>query len=229
MLKVNNLSKSWKDFKLKNVSFEIDKEYCVILGPSGAGKSVLIKCIAGILKPDSGKIILNGDDITNLPPEKRNVGYVPQNYALFPNKNVYKNIAYGLIIKKSSKLEIDRKVKEIAEFLNISHLLDRDVKTLSGGEQQMLAIARGLMSNPRLLLMDEPSLGLAPILVKSIFETIKTINESGVTVLLVEQNAKAALKLANRGYVMEVGNIVLEDESSNLLTNPQVRKAYLGG
>lgn len=101
MLKVNNLSKIWKDFKLKNVSFEIDREYCVILGPSGAGKSVLIKCIAGILKPDSGRIILNGEDITNLPPEKRNVGYVPQNYALFPNKNVYKNIAYGLIIKKS--------------------------------------------------------------------------------------------------------------------------------
>jgi molybdate/tungstate transport system ATP-binding protein len=227
MLKVNNLSKSWKDFKLKNVSFEIDKEYCVILGPSGAGKSVLIKCIAGILKPDSGKIILNGEDITNLPPEKRNVGYVPQNYALFPNKNVYKNIAYGLIIKKASKLEIDRKVKEIAEFLNISHLLNRDVKTLSGGEQQRVALARALILNPSILLLDEPTSAVDIKIKESIISELKKIKH--IPVLHITHDLSEARTLGEKIGIFMNGELIAFGDK-DILKKPNSKKAaeFLG-
>jgi len=227
MLKVENLSKIWKDFKLKNVSFEIDKEYCVILGPSGAGKSVLIKCIAGILKPDSGKIILNGEDITNLPPEKRNVGYVPQNYALFPNKNVYKNIAYGLIIKKSSKLEIDRKVKEIAEFLNISHLLDRDVKTLSGGEQQRVALARALILNPSILLLDEPTSAVDIKIKESIISELKKIKH--IPVLHITHDLAEARTLGEKIGIFMNGELIAFGDK-DILKKPNTKKVaeFLG-
>ena len=157
------------------------------------------------------------------------ISQVPEGRRLFGTLTVEENLELGAFTIKDKKVVEKNKEWSYSLFPRLKERRKQLAGTLSGGEQQMLAIARGLMSNPRLLLMDEPSLGLAPILVKSIFETIKTINESGVTVLLVEQNAKAALKLAKRGYVMEVGNIVLEDKASNLLTNPQVRKAYLGG
>ncbi|AAB99375.1 TPA: ATP-binding cassette domain-containing protein [Methanocaldococcus jannaschii] len=227
MLKVNNLSKIWKDFKLKNVSFEIDREYCVILGPSGAGKSVLIKCIAGILKPDSGRIILNGEDITNLPPEKRNVGYVPQNYALFPNKNVYKNIAYGLIIKKVNKLEIDRKVKEIAEFLNISHLLNRDVKTLSGGEQQRVALARALILNPSILLLDEPTSAVDIKIKESIISELKKIKH--IPVLHITHDLAEARTLGEKVGIFMNGELIAFGDKS-ILKKPKNKKVaeFLG-
>ncbi len=227
MLKVNNLSKIWKDFKLKNVSFEIDKEYCVILGPSGAGKSVLIKCIAGILKPDAGKIILNGKNITNLPPEKRNVGYVPQNHALFPNKNVYKNIAYGLLIKKVNKLEIDRKVKEIAEFLNISHLLNRDVKTLSGGEQQRVALARALILTPSILLLDEPTSALDIKIKESIISELKKIKD--IPVLHVTHDLTEARTLGEKIGIFMDGELIAFG-NKDILKKPNNKKVaeFLG-
>ncbi|WP_456375033.1 ATP-binding cassette domain-containing protein [Methanocaldococcus sp.] len=227
MLKVCNLSKIWKDFKLKNVSFEISNEYCVILGPSGAGKSVLIKCIAGILKVDSGKIILNGRDITNLPPEKRNVGYVPQNYALFPNKNVYKNIAYGLIIRKVDKLEIDRKVKEIAEFLNISHLLDRDIKTLSGGEQQRVSLARALVLNPSILLLDEPTSALDIRIKESIISELKKIKD--IPVLHITHDLAEARTLGEKVGIFIDGELI-DFGDKKILKKPNNRKVaeFLG-
>ncbi|XRO74861.1 ATP-binding cassette domain-containing protein [Methanocaldococcus sp. 28A] len=227
MLKVENLSKSWKDFRLKNVSFEMDKEYCVILGPSGAGKSVLIKCIAGILKPDSGRILLNGRDITNLPPEKRNVGYVPQNYALFPNKNVYKNIAYGLIIKKVNKLEIDRKVKEIAEFLNISHLLDRNVKTLSGGEQQRVALARALILNPSILLLDEPTSAVDIKIKESIISELKKIKH--IPVLHITHDLAEARTLGEKIGIFINGELIAFG-AKEILKKPKNKKVaeFLG-
>jgi len=160
ILKINDISKEYNDFKMKNVSFSIANEYCIILGPSGAGKSVLINCIAGITNVDSGEIILNDENITNLPPEKREVGYVPQNYALFPNKNAYNNIAYSLKIRKYNKIEIEKKVNNISEFLNMSHLLNRNITTLSGGEQQRVALARALILKPKILLLDEPTSAL---------------------------------------------------------------------
>ncbi|AEF96006.1 ATP-binding cassette domain-containing protein [Methanotorris igneus] len=177
MLRIENLSKIWKEFQLKNINLEINKEYCIILGPSGAGKSVLLKCIAGILKVDSGKIYFNGEDITNLPPEKRNFGYVPQNYALFPNMNVYKNIAYGLRIRGYPKPKIDKKVEEIAEFLNIKHLLNRKPTTLSGGEQQRVALARALVLEPNLLLLDEPTSALDMNNKEKIIGELKRVGE----------------------------------------------------
>ncbi|ACV23859.1 ATP-binding cassette domain-containing protein [Methanocaldococcus fervens] len=227
MLKVNNLSKIWKDFKLKNVSFEIDKEYCVILGPSGAGKSVLIKCIAGILKPDSGKIILNGEDITNLPPEKRNIGYVPQNYALFPNKNVYKNIAYGLIIKKANRLEIERKVKEIAEFLDITHLLNREVKSLSGGEQQRVALARALILDPSILLLDEPTSAVDIKIKESIISELKKIKH--IPVLHVTHDLAEARTLGEKIGIFINGELIAFGDK-DVLKKPKNKKAaeFLG-
>ncbi|ACX72814.1 ABC transporter releated protein [Methanocaldococcus vulcanius M7] len=221
MLKVENLSKNWKEFKLKNISFEIGKEYCVIIGPSGAGKSVLLKCVAGILKPDNGEITLNGEDITNLPPEKRNVGYVPQNYALFPNKNVYKNIAYGLIVRKINKCEIERKVKEISEFLNISHLLDRDVKTLSGGEQQRVALARALILNPDILLLDEPTSALDTKIKENIITELKKIKN--IPVLHITHDLAEARTLGEKIGIFINGELI-SFGSKKILKHPTNKK-----
>ncbi|MBP2143142.1 molybdate/tungstate transport system ATP-binding protein [Methanococcus voltae] len=177
MLKLENVSKSWKEFQLKNVSFELRDKYCVILGPSGAGKSVIIQCIAGILDVDNGKIYYDDEDITDLKPELRNFGYVPQNYALFPNMNVYKNIKYGMTIRKVDKLTADKKIRDIAEFLNISHILERTPKTLSGGEQQRVALARALVLNPKLLLLDEPTSALDIHIKDTVMDELKKISE----------------------------------------------------
>jgi len=234
MLEIKNLHVKYGNIEaIHGIDIKIDKgEIVTILGANGAGKSTTLMTISGLIKPSEGSIIFEGEDITQVPANKiveMGISQVPEGRRLFGTLTVEENLELGAFTIKDKKTIEKNKEWSYSLFPRLKERRKQLAGTLSGGEQQMLAIARGLMSNPRLLLMDEPSLGLAPILVKSIFETIKTINESGVTVLLVEQNAKAALKLANRGYVMEVGNIVLEDESSNLLTNPQVRKAYLGG
>ncbi|MCX8176099.1 MAG: ATP-binding cassette domain-containing protein, partial [Candidatus Bathyarchaeota archaeon] len=157
MLKVENVSKHWGNFAISNVSFACkEEEYVVIMGPSGAGKTLLLQLIAGIEHPDDGKILINGVDVTNFPPEKREVGYVPQKYALFPHLNVYENIAYGLKARKLSNSEIDEKVRDLSRQFKIEHLLNRYPTTLSGGEQQRVAIARALVIKPKILLLDEP-------------------------------------------------------------------------
>jgi len=216
MLKLENLSKSWKQFKLNNVSLEMNENYCILLGPSGAGKSVIIQCINGILKPDSGKIYFNGEDITNLPPEKRNFGYVPQNYALFPNMSVYKNIAYGMNLKKIEKSKIDKKINEISEFLGISHILDRNPTKLSGGEQQRVAIARALVLDPKILLLDEPTSALDTNIKESIISELKKVGEL-VPVIHITHDFVEAKTLGNQIAIMINGEL-------NDFGNPEIFK-----
>ncbi|MBA2850077.1 molybdate/tungstate transport system ATP-binding protein [Methanococcus maripaludis] len=206
MLKLENLCKSWKEFQLKSVNLEIENNYCILLGPSGAGKSVIIQCITGILKPDSGKIYFNGEDITEMPPEKRNFGYVPQNYALFPNMNVYNNIAYGMKLRKYSKAEIEKKVMEISEFLHISHILDRKPTTLSGGEQQRVAIARALVLDPKILLLDEPTSALDTNIKESVISELKKIGEL-VPVIHITHDFVEAKTLGNQIAILINGEL----------------------
>jgi len=207
-------------------------EIVAILGANGAGKSTTLMTISGLLKPSQGRIIFEGQELHKLRAHeivRLGIAQVPEGRRVFSTLTVQENLNLGAFTVTDEK-KIQRTLDWIFElFPRLKERKEQLAGTLSGGEQQMLAIARGLMADPKILLLDEPSLGLAPILVKSIFETIKEINESGVTVLLVEQNARAALKLAHRGYVMEVGKIVLEDSAKSLLENPEVRRAYLGG
>lgn len=207
-------------------------EIVTILGANGAGKSTTLLTISGLVKPAAGAVLLGEVPLHKLPPHevvRQGVAHVPEGRRVFGTLTVQENLNLGAFTR-SDTAQIPKTLEWIYELFPILAERRRQLAgTLSGGEQQMLAIARGLMSQPRILLLDEPSLGLAPLLVKTIFETIKAINASGVTVVLVEQNARAALKLAHRGYVMELGRIVLEDHAARLLANPDVQKAYLGG
>ena len=207
-------------------------EIVTILGANGAGKSTTLNSICGLVKATQGEILLDGKPIHSTPAHnivKMGISQSPEGRRVFSTLTVEENMDLGAFtLKDTAKIERNREwIYDL-----FPRLLERRTQlagTLSGGEQQMLAIGRALMSSPRLLLLDEPSLGLAPILVKSIFETIRKINKHGLTVILVEQNARAALKLADRGYVMEVGNIVLADDANVLLSNPDIQAAYLGG
>lgn len=234
MLKIENLHVSYGNVEaLHGIELEVNEgEIVTILGANGAGKSTTLLTISGLLKPTKGSIFFGDIEISKLDAHeivKLGIAQVPEGRRVFSTLTVQENLNLGAFTVEDEKT-IKKNLEWIFSlFPRLEERREQLAGTLSGGEQQMLAIARGLMANPKILLLDEPSLGLAPILVKSIFATIKEINQSGVTVLLVEQNAKAALKLAHRGYVMEVGNIVLADNSENLLTNPAVRKAYLGG
>jgi len=218
---------------LKGVSLEIGEgEIVTLIGANGAGKSTTLMTICGITPARKGKILLEGKNIERTPPDtivSRGISQVPEGRRIFPYLTVMENLKMGAYIRKSdSKMKAD--YERLFKIFPI--LKDRKKQlggTLSGGEQQMLAIARALMSNPRLLLLDEPSLGLAPLIVKDIFKTINEINKvNGTTILLVEQNAKMALQNSHRGYVLETGKIVMEDKSENLLENDAVKKAYLG-
>lgn len=234
MLRVENLHVSYGNVEaLHGIDLEVKEgEIVTLLGANGAGKSTTLNTISGLLKPSQGRVLLKDIEISKLEAHEivsLGVAQVPEGRRVFSTLTVQENLnlgAFTVLDEKTIKKNLDW---IFSLFPRLKERRKQLAGTLSGGEQQMLAIARGLMANPKILLLDEPSLGLAPILVKSIFATIKEINKSGVTVLLVEQNAKAALKLAHRGYVLEVGNIVLADTSENLLQNPEVRKAYLGG
>jgi len=207
-------------------------EIVTLLGANGAGKSTTLMAISGLIKPASGSIRFGGEELTRLKSNRivsLGIAQVPEGRRVFGTLTVAENLRLGGF----SNFDDARK-KATLEWIHhlfpvLAQRQHQLAGTLSGGEQQMLAIGRGLMANPRILLLDEPSLGLAPLLVKAIFRTIREINESGVTVVLVEQNARAALKLARRGYVLEVGKIVLEDSAENLLADPKVQNAYLGG
>ncbi len=207
-------------------------EIVAILGANGAGKSTTLMAISRIVKSSAGAIELGGKAIHRLKAHdvvREGVIQVPEGRRIFNTLTVTENLTLGAFVRDDS-VRIARTQEWIYELFPIlKERQDQLGGTLSGGEQQMLAIARGLMAEPRVLLLDEPSLGLAPLLAKTIFRTLAEINKAGVTIVLVEQNAKAALKLAHRGYIMEVGNIVLEDSAPALLANPGVRKAYLGG
>jgi branched-chain amino acid transport system ATP-binding protein len=205
-------------------------ELVTILGANGAGKSTTLMAISGLVRPAAGEIYFKGQRIDVLRSHEvvaLGITQSPEGRRVFGPMSVEENLKLGAFTRRGQDLEPDlKKVYEL--FPRLAERRHQMAGTLSGGEQQMLAIGRALMAQPVLLLLDEPSLGLAPLLVKSIFETIKSINQSGVTVILVEQNARAALKLADRGYVLDVGNLVLEDRAEHLLNNPQVRDAYLG-
>lgn len=207
-------------------------EIVAILGANGAGKSTTLMAVSGIVKSSGGAIEFDGKQLHKLKAHdivREGVIQVPEGRRIFNTLTVEENLALGAFVRDDGA-RIAKTREWIYELFPIlKERRDQLGGTLSGGEQQMLAIARGLMAEPRILLLDEPSLGLAPLLVKAIFRTLEQINKAGVTIVLVEQNARAALKLAHRGYIMEVGNIVLEDSAANLLSNPEVQKAYLGG
>ena len=217
---------------LNGVNLEVEEGQIVtLIGANGAGKSSTLMAISGIIRPTSGRIIFEGEDLTHLPSHaivRRGISQVPEGRRIFPKLTVMENLEMGAYTRADTaqiRQDLDR------VFLLFPLLKDRQSQlsgTLSGGEQQMLAIGRALMARPRLLLLDEPSLGLAPKLVETIFEVIREINAQGTTIMLVEQNAHMALQIAVKGYVMEVGRIVLTDEAEHLMANENVRSAYLG-
>ena len=218
---------------LKGVSLEVKKgQIACLVGANGAGKSSTLMAVSGLLRPSAGRIVFEGDDLADVPPHaivERGISQVPEGRRIFSKLTVFENLQMGAYIRTDDD-GIRRDLDWVFGLFPI--LAERRLQmggTLSGGEQQMLAIGRALMSRPRLLMMDEPSLGLAPKFVETIFEVIREINTHGTTILLVEQNAHMALSIANRGYVMESGRIVLEDDATSLMVNKSVQEAYLGG
>lgn len=218
---------------LHGINLHVSKgEIICILGANGAGKSSTLMAISGLAPISRGSISFKSSPIHKKPAHtivSGGISQVPEGRRVFGTLTVLENLKLGAFTNKDNEKTASTLAWIYKLFPILSERSSQLAGTLSGGEQQMLAIGRALMSHPEILLLDEPSLGLAPIIIKTIFDTIKTINEAGVTVILVEQNARAALKLSHRGYVMEVGNIVLEDSADQLLTNEHVQKAYLGG
>ena len=218
---------------IKDISIEVNEgEIVTLIGANGAGKSTTLRTISGLLKPKTGTVKFEGQDIAGLPAQgivSLGISQVPEGRRVFANMTVMENLELGAYLR-SDKKEIKEDLKSVFErFPRLAERRGQLSGTLSGGEQQMLAMGRALMSRPRLLLLDEPSMGLAPLLVKEIFSIIKEINASGTTVLLVEQNANMALSIAHKAYVLETGRIILSGDAKELATSEEVRKAYLGG
>ena len=217
---------------IKGISFEVNEgEVIALIGANGAGKTTILHTISGLIAPKKGSITFEGQEITKIPAHKiveNGLAQVPEGRRVFPSLSVLQNLKLGAYTRKDKK-EIDDTLKMIYErFPRLGERKNQPAGTLSGGEQQMLAMGRALMSKPRIILMDEPSMGLSPIFVNEIFDIIKQVSASGTTVLLVEQNAKKALSIADRGYVLETGKIVKEGKASDLLNDEAVKKAYLG-
>ena len=216
---------------LRGVSFEVNKgEVVALIGANGAGKTTTLHTITGLLRAKSGHILFNGNDISKVPAHKivtMGMAHVPEGRRVFAQLSVLQNLKLGAFTR-NDKAEMEETLKMIyRRFPRLEERKNQMAGTLSGGEQQMLAMGRALMSHPRLVVMDEPSMGLSPIYVNEIFDIIQKINEDGVTVLLVEQNAKKALSIANRAYVLETGNIVLGGDANQLMNDDRVKKAYL--
>jgi len=234
MLEINNINVHFGVIHaLKGITLKVeDGEIVTLIGANGAGKTTTLRTISGLKKPTSGTIVLDGADITNTTPQQRvqmGISQVPEGRRVFSSMTVLENLELGAFLRKD-KNEIAKDLERVYESFPI--LKDRRKQaagTLSGGEQQMLAIGRALMSRPKILMLDEPSMGLAPILVQEIFSIIKEINRSGTTILLIEQNASMALQIANRAYVMETGSIVLSGTGADLMQSNDIKKAYLGG
>lgn len=218
---------------LKGISMEVNEgEIVTLIGSNGAGKSTSLKTISGLLRPKEGTIKFNGADLTQIQPQaivSQGISQVPEGRHVFTNMTVLENLELGAYLRKD-KAELKKDIEKVYTlFPRLKERKGQLSGTLSGGEQQMLAMGRALMSHPKLLLLDEPSMGLAPILVKQIFSIIQEINKSGTTVLLVEQNAHMALSIADRAYVLETGKIVLSGKADELASSKEVQKAYLGG
>ncbi|MFC2647835.1 ABC transporter ATP-binding protein [Atopobium sp. oral taxon 416] len=233
MLSVSNLQVYYGAIHaVKGISFEVNEaEIVSLIGANGAGKSTTMNTIAGLIKPKSGTIKYKGEDITGVPAHKivvKGLALCPEGRRVFTHLTVEENLEMGGYLR--SNAENDETIERVfKDFPRLKERRSQVAGTLSGGEQQMLAMGRALMSHPSLLMLDEPSMGLAPILVDEIFEIIQNLNKQGTTILLVEQNAQMALSIADRGYVLEVGNIVLEGTGKELLNNNAVKSAYLGG
>lgn len=233
MIKINDLVVAYGGIEaLKGISLEVPSGKIVTLvGANGAGKSTTLKSIVGLVKPKSGSIDFEGTDLTKLNTElmvKKGIALVPEGRRVFADLTVLENLKIGAYTRKDTKGIEEDLEKVYSLFPRLKERTWQLSGTLSGGEQQMLAIGRALMSRPKLIMMDEPSLGLAPIVVKELFGIIKRINEEGMTVLLIEQNANAALKIADIGYIMETGRIILSGSGKELLSNDEIKKAYLG-
>ncbi|ADZ67615.1 ABC transporter ATP-binding protein [Brucella melitensis] len=217
---------------LQDVSLEVKEgEIVTIVGANGAGKTTTLRTIVGQIQPRAGKITFLGEDITHLPAHEvvdRGIILIPEGRQLFPDMTVRENLQMGTY-RRAARAAQESRMEEVLElFPRVRERLDQTASSLSGGEQQMVAIARGMIANPRILMFDEPSLGLAPIVVSQVFDVVRKIAATGTTVLIVEQNVFTTLKVANRGYVLENGRVVLADSSEALLNNDHVRRAYLG-
>jgi branched-chain amino acid transport system ATP-binding protein len=217
---------------IKGISFEVNEgEVIALIGANGAGKTTILHTITGLVAAKSGSIDFEGNDLTKIPAHRivsLGMAHVPEGRRIFAELTVLENLKMGAYTRNDKKEIADTLVKVYERFPRLNERRNQIAGTLSGGEQQMLAMGRALMSHPRIILMDEPSMGLSPIFVSEIFDIIKEISESGTTVLLVEQNAKKALSIANRAYVLETGKIVLEGDAKELMNNDSVKKAYLG-
>jgi branched-chain amino acid transport system ATP-binding protein len=237
MLKIEGLNAAYGSIRvLKNISLKVPEGKVVsIIGANGAGKSTFLKSISGLMKISKGSILYKDKDIAGMPANRivgLGISQVPEGRQIFAHLSVLDNIHLGayLYFKRNNRLEIKERVDRIYEIFPILETRSKQIAgTLSGGEQQMLAIARALMARPKLLLLDEPSMGIAPLIVREIFNVIQQLNKSGTTVLLVEQNARIALKVAHYSYVLERGEIVMEGLAEELLDNPRVKEVYLGG
>lgn len=231
ILKINDLKVNYGGIEaVKGISFDVPAgEIITLIGANGAGKSSTLRAIAGLVKPASGNIVFEGDDITGKDPTAivtKGITLVPEGRKIFPDLTVLENLRIGAYLRNDDLTDDLNWVYDL--FPRLKERSWQEGGTLSGGEQQMLAVGRALMSRPKVIMMDEPSLGLAPIIVRGIFDIIKEINKQGVTVLLIEQNANMALKTADIGYVMETGRITMSGAGSELMTNEEVKKAYLG-
>lgn len=233
MLEVKNLEVYYGVIQaIKGISFEVNEgEVIALIGANGAGKTTTLQTITGMLQPKAGEIIFEGKDISKIPGHKivsMGMAHVPEGRRVFAELSVYENLKLGAYTRKDKK-EIEETLARVYKsFPRLEERKNQLAGTLSGGEQQMLAMGRALMSKPKIILMDEPSMGLSPILVEEIFHIIREISASGTTVLLVEQNAKKALAIADRAYVLETGNIVLSGDAKEMMNNGSIKKAYLG-
>lgn len=233
LLEIKDLEVNYGVIKaIKGVSFDVNEgEIIALIGANGAGKTTILHTITGLIQAKKGSIVFDGKELTKTPPHKivsMGMAHVPEGRRIFQQLSVLENLKLGAYTRKD-KSEIASTLKMVYErFLRLEERKNQVAGTLSGGEQQMLAMGRALMSKPRIILMDEPSMGLSPLLVSEIFDIIKVINESGTTVLLVEQNAKKALSIADRAYVLETGNITLSGDAKDLINDESVKKAYLG-
>ncbi|MRG85967.1 ABC transporter ATP-binding protein [Salinibacillus xinjiangensis] len=234
MLSLRDVSVQYGNYTaIQNINIEVRSgEIVVLLGANGAGKSTTFRTISGLNKPATGDIFFEGSSICSLTPDKivkAGIVQCAEDRKLFPEMSVQENLMMGAYVHRRKKKEIKHTLEEVFELFPILHeKRNQAAGSLSGGQQQMLAIGRALMSKPELMLLDEPSIGLAPLIVEQMFESIQQINQDGTTILLAEQNAHAALSIANKGYVYENGNIVVEGSSKELFANEEVRKAYIG-
>ena len=237
LLSVENLEVRYGAIRaIQDVTLHIDGgEIVTLIGANGAGKSTLLRAISGLLKPAAGRIVWDAaraTDLSHLPPHaivRLGISHVPEGRQIFPNLTTRENLLLGAYQRHDRRQVADDLRKCFTLFPVLSERQSQRAGTLSGGEQQMLAIARALMARPRLLLLDEPSLGLAPLIVRRIFDIIREINGNGTTIFLVEQNAHMALSVAHRGYVLQTGQVIMSDKAASLLQDPEVKKAYLGG